>query len=75
MFTLSLPDITIRDICAIPQSSVMKPETVRSVVNFSNQINVHLQQGINLQQAMKNRHIFIFYKEISCPTDNVHYTI
>jgi hypothetical protein len=52
MFTLSLPDITIRDICAIPQSSVMKPETVRSVVNFSNQINVHLQQGINLQQAM-----------------------
>jgi hypothetical protein len=31
---------------------VMKPETVRLVVNFSNQINVHLQQGINLQQAM-----------------------
>jgi hypothetical protein len=52
MFTLSLPDITIREICAIPQSSVMKPETVRLVVNFSNQINVHLQQGINLQQAM-----------------------
>jgi len=37
-------DITIREICAIPQSSVMKPDTVRSVVNFSNKINVHLQQ-------------------------------
>lgn len=34
----SLPDITIGEIYDIPQSSVMKPETVISVVNFSNKM-------------------------------------